>query len=479
MIKNQAFKPHLAALLLPLLFSVSARAQISNLSIGEYLTQMKQKNADYKSLEQTIHSLEMRRNESRLEVNPEFFMNYSYVDDRTPVTNSFSPNRSISEGYLFGLRGQSAIGLSGELAFGNSHTELFGVAPGFFDLLDAQNTQASLTLKQQLWRNSFGQATRAGMRMKDLGVDIELHQAKFRLKNLLVQAEILYWTVSSFQKIIDLQKGNVEVAEKTSQLMSRKVRQNLADDVDELQAQAALEARQLELQQSTDILKSSLRQFNKMRSAAPEEQLNLDPVPQSEWKKTIQKYEGTKAKREDFQSMRMGGELTEAQGHMATSNLKPELALYGRAVANGREATFRDSVEELQNHDFPVYEVGMSFSVPLNLGLLSEAQSGYRAKTMAGLNQVQAAEDLESRSWVDAIEKAKDSLVTFERAQALEKLQSQLIVRERKRLSSGRATTFQVLQAEQNLAQYQIQRVRIELQVVQNIIELRSYEVQK
>lgn len=467
------------SLMLWLVVPNASFAQSGPLTLSEYFSQVKQKSPDYRALEQSVRSLEMRQNESRLDVSPELFANYSYIDDQTPVTNSFFPNRSINEGYLVGLRGQSTIGLSGELAIGNRHTRLFGVAPGFFDLLDSHNTQASLTLKQQLWRNSFGQATRAGISIKNLGLEIELKQAQFQMKNLLVQAENLYWTVSSYQKIIELQKGNVEVAEKTYQLMARKLRQNLVDDVEALQAQAALEARRLELQQSTDVLNSALRQFNKLRAAPPTEMAQLEPIPQSEWSKTLNGYKGITAHREDFQTVQLRGQLIEAQGRMATSNLKPELALYGRALSNGREATFEDSVDELQRNNHPVYEVGFSFSVPLNLGLLSDAQAGYRAQTLSGQSQTQAAQDLESRSWFDIIEKTKESLATFERAQSLERLQTQLIARERKRLNSGRSTTFQVLQAEQNLAQYQIQRVRAELQVMQNMIELRSYEVQK
>jgi outer membrane protein TolC len=460
------------------LVSSMSQAAAGATNFQDFLSQVQSKNPDYLALTKRVESLELRAQESRLLISPEAFADYSYIDDQTQPTNPFSPTRIHNEGFSVGLRSQTQIGLAGELAFGSRQISLAGVSPNFVDFLNANNTFLNLTLTQPLWRNSFGSATRRQVRLKESSVNLELSQAQFQKRQFLLTAENIYWTVAALREVIDLQNENVSVARRTAQTMGQKVRQRLADDVDGLQTQAALQAREIELQQSKDSYQLALRQLNRMRGFDPKAPFEPAELPYQQWLKELGSYSGRTGHREDFQALKQQAHLTELQGELSKDSLRPDVSLYGRATMNGREPGFNGSFEEMQGNHFPRYEVGVRLTAPLNFGVASDVKSGFSQQAVAGRLQSAAASDLEKRTWTDSLERAQESAQLFERSQKLEAVQKGLIEKERRRLQNGRSTIFQVLQAEQNFAQAQIQRVRATLQMIQGVLDLRGYNTE-
>jgi hypothetical protein len=67
----------------------------------------------------------------------------------------------------------------------------------------------------------------------------------------------------------------------------------------------------------------------------------------------------------------------------------------------------------------------------------------------------------------------------YERAVSLEKVQTELVKRERQRLLNGRTTTFQTITFEQNLASSQVQKVKAQLALLQLHNVLKTFTEQQ
>lgn len=455
------------------------KASNTRLSVQEFLSKVQESSTYLRSLKNEIQSLELRLNEKDLEVSPEAFATWGISDDKTPPGNPFMSPRTEVRGWTAGIRQKTILGLTGSISMSANQTLLDGIDPNNTDFTDFSTTNAAIQLELPLLRNAFGQATRSELRMGRMGIEAELNQKKYELKTALLNAENLYWTLASLDQIIDLQKENKERAETTAKLMARKARQNLVDDVDSLQAQAAVESRALDLERSTDSHRSAKYQFCLLLGCDDNTTLTLEVFPEDKWQEKIAQLPSTPMPREDFTARRLSGELTQEQGNVAVSNLLPELNLVGSYGINGREPDFDSSQEEMNKGEFPAWTIGLKASVPLDFGLLSKTRSGYQAKREAGKLQIENVNDSEQRAWRESGGKVKDAFSIFKRALELEKLQTLVVAKERRRLANGRTTTFQVLQAEQDLASIQIQKVQSQLNLIQAFNDLKSYGVEK
>jgi outer membrane protein TolC len=200
-------------------------------------------------------------------------------------------------------------------------------------------------------------------------------------------------------------------------------------------------------------------------------------MPTQEWL-ARNAFNKSKLHRADFEALRSQGKAQKAQAVAAKSNINPALDLTASYASNGRESKFSDSFREAGDYDYPTWTVGVSLSVPLDFGLVSDLRAGYN-------NQLRSAEELqkqadfqETRSFEDIFKKRNEAQIRFEKMMELEKTQARMVERERRRLSVGRTTTFQMITFEQDLAATQIQRVRAQLDLIQTHNQLKLFQEQ-
>lgn len=448
----------------------------TRLSLEDYLQQVKTMSPEVRAAEQSMRAAELKLNEAESSLSPEGYAEYRIIDDKKEATSSFAPNRMENNTWKVGVRDQTRFGLSSNLYYTTGHTELTGVPPAFMS--DFQTSSVGLELKQSLWRDSFGAATRAEISAKRAQSRIEYLKQKFAYKNLLLKAQNLYWSLVSFNEIIKLQVENVEKARKLRDRMREQANLRLFDEVDAMQAQASFESRELELQSSLDERASYLRQFNTLRGKAGEDVEVLGELPTSEF---MLKQENNPAKRMSREDLQMAFEQAEAargQAVSATSRLHPQLDLVAGISSNGLDPNASISREEAQNLRNPTVAVGIVFSVPLDYRLIGSIQRSYAAQRRAADELKQAAAFNEDRIWEDMLRQKRDAQGRFVRALNLEKLQTELVKKERERLMNGRTTTFQALNLEQNLALSQIARVRAQLALLQIHNVIKTFEEQ-
>ena len=446
------------------------------LSLEDYLQQVRTMSSDVRAAEQSMRAAELKLNEAESSLSPEGYAEYRVTEDKKEATSAFAPSRVANNNWKVGVRDQTQFGLSANLYYTTAHTELTGLPPAF--LSDYQSSSVGLELKQSLWRDSFGAATRAELNGKRAMSRIEFLKQKFAYKNLLLKAENVYWSLVSFNEIVKLQVENVDRARKLRDRMREQANLRLFDEVDAMQAQAAFESRELELQASLDERASFLRQFNTLRGKAGEDVEGLADLPTSEFMLKQEKNPSKRMSREDLRMAFEQAEAVRSQATSSTSRLYPQLDLVAGLASNGLDADAAQSRDEAQNLRNPTVSVGLVFSVPLDYRLIGNMQKSFAAQKRAAEDLKQAAAFNEERIWEDMLRQKRDAQGRFVRAINLEKLQTELVKKERQRLMNGRTTTFQALNLEQNLALSQIARVRTQLALLQIHNVIKTFEEQ-
>ncbi len=459
------------------------KAPAPKLTLEEYLNQVKTQSAQGRAAVDALTAAELRLNEAEVSLSSEFYTEFGLLDNRAEPTSSTQPWRQRSSGFRAGVRDRSVLGLSTDVFVDSrkvnlDQPNLGGGFGGFQPPDEYYHTQAGIELTQSLWRNGFGEVSRAQLDMERANSRINYLRQKFELKNLLIKAENTYWSVVSFNEIVKLQEENVDRSLKLKNWMNKRAGMRLVDDVDALQAQAAADQRELELMSSRDELASLARQFNTLRGQSTEDISDLADLPTAEFLMKMAKDPAKRMTREDFAMVYEQAVLARAQAKAARSAIRPQLDLKAGVVANGFD-TVRTTAwnESTRNFEDPTVSVGVVFSIPLDYSLLSEMRRAYRAQSRSAEQALEAAKFNEERAWDDFLKQREDAQRRFEKSVALEKVNTTLVKRERARLMNGRSTTFQSITMEQNLASAQVQRVRAQLALLQIHNVLKSFEV--
>lgn len=449
------------------------KAIAETMSVNEYIEKVKSSNPQAVSMIKNVDALKERLNEGSLITTPEFFAKYLIMDDRQPaLIPGIQPSRVKAEGYNLGVRGQTAMGLNAGLSIEKSNQRLEGLSPTFPIVNPYNDTLAKLDLKQSLWRNGFGEKTRADRDQLTLLVKSQYESASFNLEQFLLTAENNYWALSSFEEIVNLQKENLENAKKTNNWMQGRVRQRLFDDVDGLQTQAAFESRQLEYEASLDEKKALERQFEKYTNI-PWKQIQLEPI--ANYKVPTPNSVSEMTGNGIFDSQKSLTASQKAQAKSRRSEVRPQLDVVASVALRGREAETSNSWEELQDGKHPTWQVGVEFAAPLDFSFLGRIRKGYDTQIKAADQAIEAVDYESSRTKTDLLAQTMDAKNRLKRAQDLEVVSQKIIQKERVRHRNGRTTTFQLLKSEQDFASAQIQRVRAQLAFIQLNNALRLF----
>jgi outer membrane protein TolC len=449
-------------------------------TLDQYLEDVRSHNPDARSAIENISSYDLRMREADIPVMPEAYGQVGRMVDKKPTDNPlFMGTGHEATGWRLGVRKQTEYGLGADLYFDARRIIEYDVSPMFIPVNDYMASTAVLSLTQSFWRNGFGETTRAQMDMTRAQNEAQMLQAKFKLKSILLNATNLYWTVVSDNQIIKLQQENVDRAKRLRDYMRQRSRMRLYEDTDAMQAEVSFESRDLELQSSLDDRAAMLRQFNTLRGKDSDSAPDLGDLPTEEIMLEAAKTPSGRMSREDFEILRAQAKAVVGQANAAQSQLKPVLDLQASYATNGHDGVTSTSYQQAQTSQYPTWSVGLNLVVPLDFGLLRDLRHGYQAARQSAQDMDAQALFAQARTWDDLVKQKKEAQGRYERAQNIEKIQTELVKRERQRLLNGRGTTFEVLNMEQNLALAQIQRVRTQLALMQIHNAIKTFEAKQ
>lgn len=471
----------LAAALITTAMPGAFAQNVGSMSLSQFLEQVRTKNPEARSAVQSIASFEYRDREAEVGLVPELYAQYGRMDDKKPTAQPmFMGTETKAESWRAGLRKQFEYGLGADLYFNAQRSNVVNASPQFMPVPDVMESSAVLNLQQSLWRNGFGESTRAKIDADKAETDANLLQSKFKLKNILLNAENAYWSVVTYNEVVKLQQENVERAKKLRDYMTKRTKMKLYDETDALQAQAAFETRELELQKSLDERAALIRQLNTLRGMDSDQIETLESLPSKAMMAEAQQgAKGGQMTREDFALLRAQARAGEAKAKYAKSQIQPQLDISAQIATNGRDGTTGDSYYQAGTDHYPTWKIGLNFSIPLDFGMIRDLSRGYRKAHDAAEATNEQAAFSEARMWQDLNHQKGEAKGRFERSQSVEKIQTELVKRERTRLLNGRTTTFEALNFEQNLALAQIQRVKAQLDLLQIHNAIKTFEAKR
>jgi outer membrane protein TolC len=453
-----------------------ATAAIQPLSLSDYLEQVKTGSPEARATVQSVISYEALAREGDVDIAPEAYAHAEMSDDKKPtLVPLFMGGETRFTQWRLGVRDKTEYGLNADLYFVAQRTVVYGVSQNFLPVNNYQDSTAVLQLTQSFWRNGFGAKTKAEVQEKNANNLAESLDQKFKLKSLLLNAQNAYWSVVSSNQIVKLQQENVQRASKLRDFMTNRTRLKLFDDTDAMQAEASYQSRQLELQTSLDDRATQVRQFNTLRGTDRDEAQDLDGLPAQE----LSKYEAPTGhiSREDFEKVRVSAQASLAKAKVSASQADPQLDVKATFATNGHDGMTSTAFDQAFSNRYPTWDVGVDFSIPLDFSLIKEVKRGYRAAQESSAAMTEKAAFDEHRAWDDLLKQRGEAQGRYERALGVEKIQTDLVKREHQRLLNGRATTFEALNFEQNLALAQIQRVRYQLVLLQLNASIKTFEV--
>jgi len=473
-------KTWLAITLLAFLGTSVAAGDKGTLSMVQYLDQVKQQNPQARAALESMYSFQLRDSEAESPILTNLYAQWNRRDDKKPTAVPlFMGTETLTEGWRAGLQKQTEYGLGMDLYFNSQRTIINGAGPQFIPVNNFNESSANLELSQSLWRNAFGEGTRAQIEADRATNDANMLQSKFDLKNIMLNAENAYLAVVSLNQIVKLQTENVERAKRLRDYMQNRAKLKLVDDTDFMQTEASYLSRGLELQSSINARASMIRAFNTLRGVDNDEIPNLDTWPDQAMMKETEKAPTGRMTREDFQMMRAQAKAAQAKAKFANSQIQPKLDLNAGISTNGRDGVTPNAIYQAETDHYPTWFVGASFSIPIDFRLISDVRHGYRKAAEAAEDMQAQANFSETRAWDDLVNQKKEAQVQYEQAVRVEELQTQLTKREQVRLHNGRTTTFEALQLEQNLALAQVQRVQNQLNLLKVHNAIQMFEAQK
>ncbi len=453
---------------------VSAQQQ-SLLTLNDYLNQVEKHNDAFQRSSRAEKGLELRSDEWRLMTTPYLFGTAQMGSDKREQSSpTIMGNETATKVYSLGFAQKTTFGLDAKLYYQYVDTEIVGANPQFINPSHFYTTGPVLELTQSLWRNGFGSETKAAIEAKEADIQAQRFTEQYTQIQLRQAAENAYWRLAVAREALVAAKENLDRTKKGRNWTAERVRLNLADRSDLLQQDAAVAARQIELQQAEMEETAAARAFNTMRG------VNSDTVPEKlqpitdDLIKSLRVPE-RKDKRADVKAAEAQVRAAQASSRLGLEAAKPTLEAFLTAGLNGRDADSGAAISESFGTEHPNYTIGVRLNIPLNQSLASRVREGYQAAAESAEMAFRRKAFEADREWADLVQRLEESKRNLEIARKLEQVQKAKLDAERARLSRGRTTTYQVIMFESDYANAQLNRIRLAQQVLAIYSQLKTF----
>jgi outer membrane protein TolC len=451
--------------------------QAHALSLEEYLNEVRANNRAVRGYKISTEAKELRRDEGKLFFKPSFFLTGEYYDDQRP-TNSivFQGNQTLRHTVRAGLSQNFSTGTKATISYNYYKTQINGVSPTLIPNNKFFDVAPQIELSQSLWRNFLGSEFEATVNAQVAQVDAQRWNEQYLAKQTLINAENAYWQLYVAQTSLKVLEDSLQRAKKIRDWNVNRVRNNLTDESDLVQATANVQSREIELQDIRTDIETALRQFNSIREVEGEV-VNLEGSKGKDSSYILDATVPQKMKmREDVRAFLAQKNLAIANAELGRQRNRPNLELYASYSMNGRDAnSYRDAKDQAFSNTRPFSIYGVRFSTPIDFSSLNDYKQAYA-------NEVTASELQYKRK---AYEVDREYEILQERfanfKQRLKLMQEFVVIQEKKlkvekrRYDQGRTTTFQVLQFEQDFANAQLLKLRFERELIAVYNQLKLF----
>ena len=417
----------------------------ATLTLNEYLAEVEKQNQTIQSNKLVLEATEERNNEGELIFKPAVFAQTQASIDKKPVNNTAAQGDKTSyEYFTLGLNQNFRTGTKATVGYTFTHTSITNASSTFVPNPNYNDGSIKLELTQSLWKNFWGLETKSQSQIIDAQAKASQHIANYTIKNILANAETLYWSLSQTKKIIKVQEENLKRAQQLKSWNSRRSSTGLGDRADLLQAESNLKLKEYELESSLQTKNLLQRSFNSLRGVDSNE-VNQDLETLESQKILTQQLPAKEELRDDTKAALAAQTIAIANAQLAIERNKPTFELFGSYALNGRDRQKSEAISESFKTNQSTSVIGLRLSTPLDIFSTKRNINSYQLEQQAAeINFKKKVFDQE-KEWNDLVTKLNDLKIKLSLIDKIVEAQKTKTINERNRLNNGRTTTFQVL----------------------------------
>lgn len=447
----------------------------SSLSKDEFIDQVVQKHLGIAASSRSAEAAALKVGEVEQMLSPHLLGSFTRTVDEKPAANvKTQGDKRTVQGYSLGIQKMTSFGMAAKATFADTHTKVEGADPLFVPEADYYESSTTFEVSQSLWKNFLGREVKAGQELGRLKLAAESDVEKFKTKAIRAQAEATYWRLVLARESIAVTKASVLRSEKIRQWSASRAEMQLADRSDLLQAEAMVSARNIEYRMAQDEEEGASRAFNTLRGMAGSK------VGEKLASITPEMIDGIKipqraAVRGDVAAEEKLAEIQSANAELQQEKYKPSIDVFVQYALNGRDSENGEARSGAISTDDPTMTIGVKIDAPIGGDALSSMLRGYQMDAVSSREKASRKKFEVDQDWTELNEKVESLKERFKLVRSLEELQKSKMEYERSRQQKGRTTTFQVIQGEQDYANAQLNRIRVQAELLSVLAQMQTF----
>lgn len=343
-------------------------------------------------------------------------------------------------------------------------------------------TFTGATLRQPLLKDAGYETTMAPIKIAETGSDIELHETRRELMNILSQAEFAYWDLYQATKEYEMRRESVRIARDVLEENKRRVRAGNMTEIEVKKAEAELALRRTQLKESRQ---GQVNASARLKSFMAEEIEDLFPVMVPEDDIRIKESAGGMGEslkrafdsHPTLQALRLGVDQENLRKDFQRNQRLPQVDVNASYGLNGLGPDIDDSTEKMADNDFYSWFVGIEVNIPMLAGIREKNEYlASRLREREAQERLKAAE-LELMNLLRAmISRVKSLESQVEDYRNVVELQQSLLDAELSALEMGRTDSREVFQAEQDLTEAKMAEVESLVEYKRRTVEQQVLE---
>lgn len=423
------------------------------ISIDEYIGLAKDKNPLLKSYQYSLEAADSRVKAAEIDLAPVLTGSFTKSNDKSRPSQLGTEREA--EIYSLVITKKFFTGTLVKLDASTGEFHNSGVLlPGF----DQYSTGAvGITVQQSLWKDSFGTGTRTKISRLEKIAEIEKLNAELQARLALYDVESNYWDYALAQEDYRLKKANLERAQKIDKWTANRVGNGISDRADLMNARALMALREAQFISAEEELKTQevrLRDNLQLADNEPTPQINGDLGAARPYlinlikMKNVEKIEARIAAL-DAQARSLIADET-------VDNLRPDLSVFGNYTTTSYDRDHGQAVSDMIKDDYPKNTIGVNFTWVFETSAKSATRDSARKEALAAQLRSDKKRSEGKNSWTDLVRKydvLKSSVTTLEKVANFQRERAKA---EQDKLSKGRTVTANVVLAETDAAEAEI-----------------------
>ncbi|MFC1709556.1 TolC family protein [Candidatus Omnitrophota bacterium] len=402
----------------------------------------------------------------------------SYEDDQRQTASTLAGSQSKTTSYEFGLEKKFPTGTT--VGIGLDHTRNWSNS-SFVSMNPYHDSQASISLTQEVGKNFFGLIDRNDIKITKLDIENSDYTSLDKIEDNLAQTQKAYWKVIYSRQNVASTEDMLDRAISLHKIYIQKTKTGLAESPDLYAAEANKNIRENELLLSQNNLRLAENDLLLKLNLSEREDIEIIideimSIDKAQPQNFIECLTIAIERRRDYKQA--FNEIESQRLNLVTkkNSLWPEIDLEASFVRNGVASRYSDALERITDTDNPKYYYGITISLPLEN---NEAKGEYesaqleKAKALVLLKKKEREIVVEIK---DAVSTANTTLERVRNNLATVKLQGAKLDAEEKHFRLGRSDSDTLVRFQDDLLQARISLSLSLYKFYSDLVDLRLKE---